>query len=121
LPRGFQLGFSELDGEVRSVAGYRYFDNLFAGRLLYVDDLVTRKQDRSRGFGDQLFDWLGELARKENCNTLELDSGAHEFDAHRFYLRKRMDIESHHFRLALRVSTRGRARAPAALALAVWR
>jgi hypothetical protein len=33
-----------------------------------------------------------------------LDSGVQRFGAHRFYLRRRMDITSHHFALDLRQS-----------------
>ena len=56
---------------------------------------------RSAGYGGQLFDWLVERARAEGCRTLELDSGVQRFDAHRFYLVRRMSIVSHHFRLVL--------------------
>jgi hypothetical protein len=48
-----------------------------------------------------LFDWLVGEARAAGCQSLELDSGVQRFDAHRFYLRNRMAISSHHFRLAL--------------------
>jgi GNAT superfamily N-acetyltransferase len=96
---GYLLAFLEAEGEIRAVAGYRFLESLFAGKNLYVDDLVTRAADRSRGFGGELFDWLVEQARAENCETLELDSGVQRFDAHRFYLLKRMNISSYHFRI----------------------
>ncbi len=98
---GYRLAFLSADGEVRAVAGYRLFDLLFSGRTLYVDDLVTRAADRSAGFGGRLFDWLVAEARRENCRAFTLDSGVQRFDAHRFYLNKRMQIASHHFSLAL--------------------
>jgi GNAT superfamily N-acetyltransferase len=83
------------------VAGYRIYDLLFSGRTLYVDDLVTLAKDRSRGFGGQLVDWLIAEARREKCQELTLDSGVHRFEAHRFYLMKRMKISAHHFTLDL--------------------
>ncbi|CAN5812363.1 MAG: GNAT family N-acetyltransferase [Gemmatimonadetes bacterium] len=98
---GYLLAYLESDGSVRAVAGYRFIDNLYSGRLLYVDDLSTDQAVRSRGHGGRLFDWLGERAREEGCKTLELDSGVQRFDAHRFYLTRRMEIASHHFRLKL--------------------
>ena len=98
---GFLLAYLEDGGEVQAVAGYRYYDNLFTGRVLYVDDLVTGAAGRSKGHGQQLFDWLVAEARAAGCQSLELDSGVQRFDAHRFYLRNRMAISSHHFRLAL--------------------
>jgi GNAT superfamily N-acetyltransferase len=98
---GYLLACLESAGSVCAVAGYRFIDNLYSGRVLYVDDLATDAAVRSRGYGGRLFDWLVERAREERCHTLELDSGVQRFDAHRFYLGKRMVISSHHFRLTL--------------------
>lgn len=101
MREGFRLAYLESDGEVRAAAGYRIYELLFSGRTLYVDDLVTREADRSCGFGGQLFDWLVAEARREKCHAFTLDSGVQRFDAHRFYLMKRMRIASHHFTLGL--------------------
>jgi GNAT superfamily N-acetyltransferase len=98
---GFLLAALEEEGEVRAVAGYRYLDLLHTGRTLYVDDLVTDAEHRSRGHGAALFRWLAEQARLHGCATLTLDSGVQRFEAHRFYLRERMSIVSHHFSLPL--------------------
>lgn len=97
--QGYCLAFVESEGEVRAVAGYRFLESLFSAKNLYVDDLVTRDSDRSRGFGGELLDWLMEVACKNSCESLELDSGVQRFDAHRFYFTKRMSISSYHFRI----------------------
>lgn len=101
MREGFRLVFLECDGEIRAAAGFRIQEMLFSGRTLYVDDLVAREGDRSKGFGGQLFDWLVEEARREECKAFTLDSGVQRHDAHRFYLAKRMSIASHHFALSL--------------------
>ena len=98
---GYLLAFLESENEVCAVAGYRILESLFSGKFLYVDDLVTRDSDRSRGFGGQLLDWLIEQARAQACENLELDSGVQRFDAHRFYFSKRMSISSYHFRIKI--------------------
>ena len=98
---GYQLLFLELDGVVRSVAGFRILNLLFSGRTLYIDDLVTHDSDRSRGLGAALFDWLVAYAKEQGCEYLTLDSGVQRFAAHRFYLKRGMDITSHHFQLKL--------------------
>jgi len=102
MREGFRLAYLESDGEIRAAAGYRIHEMLFSGRTLYVDDLVTRESDRSKGLGGQLFDWLVEEAQREECRALTLDSGVQRHDAHHFYLLKRMKIDSHHFALPLR-------------------
>jgi GNAT superfamily N-acetyltransferase len=98
---GYRMAFLEDESGVRAVAGYRTMESLFAGRFCYVDDLVTDEAGRSLGFGGALFDWLVAEARAAGCAKLELDSGVQRFDAHRFYLTKRMIISSHHFSLEL--------------------
>ena len=69
--------------------------------FMYVDDLVTDAEARSRGYGDALFDWLVNYARTQGCTRLDLDSGVQRFAAHRFYFRKRMHISFYHFALEL--------------------
>ena len=98
---GYRLAFVEAGGEVRSAAGYRIGEYLAWGKILYVDDLVTRTVDHGTGYGSALMDWLIAEARRENCRELHLDSGVQRFGAHRFYLHKGMDITCHHFALRL--------------------
>ena len=90
------------DESVKAVAGFRISECLAWGKFLYVDDLVSKSDERSKGYGGRLFDWLVEYARGEDCEQFHLDSAVHRFDAHRFYLSKRMAIECHHFSLKLK-------------------
>ena len=100
--QGYHLVYLEDEAEVRAVAGYWLRENLAWGRHLYVDDLVAAEARRSRGYGGALFDWLVQQARAADCAALHLDSGVQRFGAHRFYLRRRMDITGHHFALTLK-------------------
>jgi GNAT superfamily N-acetyltransferase len=88
-------------GTVTAVAGYRIGECLAWGKFMYVDDLVTDEASRGMGHGGMLFDWLAKEATRNGCAALHLDSGVQRFDAHRFYLTKRMAITSHHFGLTL--------------------
>ena len=90
------------DGEVKAVAGFRVSECLAWGKFLYVDDLVSKEGERSKGYGGELFDWLVGYAREQGCDQFHLDSGVQRFAAHRFYLIKRMAIEAHHFGLKLK-------------------
>ena len=98
---GYLLAYVESHLAIRSVAGFRYSENLAYGKFMYVDDFVTNSDDRSQGFGKLLFDWLVAAAREQGCGVLALDSGVQRFGAHRFYLDNRMSIMSHHFTLRL--------------------
>ena len=79
------------------VAGWRLVRTTFAGRKLYVDDLVTEAAGRSKGVGKALIADLERRAREAGCSVLDLDSGVHRFDAHRFYHREGLTISAHHF------------------------
>ena len=94
---GYQLVYLQDDTNVVAVAGYRIAINLFMGKHLYVDELVTSKDHRSRGSGERLIDWLRELAIAENCSHLHLDSGTHRGRAHKFYFEQGFTIASYHF------------------------
>jgi GNAT superfamily N-acetyltransferase len=98
---GYNLAYLT-DGEVKAVAGFRISECLAWGKFLYVDDLVSKSGDRSKGYGGDLFDWLVRYAKEEGCDQFHLDSGVQRFAAHRFYLNKRMAIECHHFGLKLK-------------------
>jgi GNAT superfamily N-acetyltransferase len=86
-----------VDSEVRAVAGYREMEMFATGRILYVDDLVTDSEHRSRGYGKSLLRWLLEEARRRGCAYLELDSGLKRLDAHRFYRRHGLEEVALHF------------------------
>jgi len=94
---GYRLAYVEDDGVVVAAAGYRIHTTLFMGKNLYVDDLVTSQDCRSKGFGKMLIDWLRDRALENDCQYLHLDSGTQRHRAHRFYLREGMDIASFHF------------------------
>src|ERR1700760_3127008 len=59
----WRLAFIEDGGEVVAVPGFRLLECLSSGKTLYVDDLVTREDRRSKGHGEALMRWLEETAR----------------------------------------------------------
>jgi GNAT superfamily N-acetyltransferase len=96
---GYRVAYVESDGEVLCVAGFVVATKLAWGKHLYVDDLVTAERHRSKGAGAAMVAWLKSQARSLGCTQLHLDSGVQRFSAHRFYLRERFAISSHHFSL----------------------
>ena len=98
---GYQLAYIGDEGEVVAVAGFRLGLNLAWGRFLYVDDLITLPQQRSKGYGKQLLQWLHGYALEHGCEQLHLDSGVQRLEAHRFYLREGMTKASYHFTISL--------------------
>jgi hypothetical protein len=56
MPDGYRLACVEASGQVTSVAGYRITRNLIYGKFLYVDDLVTRADQKRNGHAGQLIE-----------------------------------------------------------------
>jgi len=98
----YKIAFLKEDKQVKSVATIRVSDNLAWGKYLYIDDFVTLSTERSKGYGDRLFNWIVNYAKTFSCDQLHLDSGVQRFDAHRFYLKNSMNITSHHFGIKLK-------------------
>ena len=96
-PEGYRVAAVFEDDECRAVAGYRLMHNLVSGYHIYVDDLVTGERWRSHGYGRELNDYLVDVARREGCASVQLDSATYRRDAHRFYFRERYSIWSFHF------------------------
>lgn len=99
--QGFRATALYLDDVPRAFAGWRVLEFLAVGKHIYVDDLVTDAATRSQGHGKSLLDWLKAEAVRLGCVRLQLDSGTHRKDAHAFYLREGLRIESFHFGIVL--------------------
>ncbi|MFN7808943.1 MAG: GNAT family N-acetyltransferase [Pseudanabaena sp.] len=87
------------NGEIKSVAGFRFCEFLAWGKILYIDDLSTLESARGNGFAGTLLNWLIEHAKSVGCNAVHLDSGYARHTAHRLYLQKGFRLSSHHFAL----------------------
>ena len=97
---GYQVAYVEQAGAVLCVAGFVVGEKLAWGKHIYIDDLVTDGEHRSRGAGRAMLDWLKAFAREQGCEQMHLDSGVQRFPAHKFYLREGFCIASHHFSIA---------------------
>jgi GNAT superfamily N-acetyltransferase len=97
-PQGLRFtALYDPEGRCVAVAGWRVMATTVLGRKLYVDDLVTADEARSRGCGHALLEELEGRARAEDCAAIDLDSATWRTEAHRFYMRERLSITSFHF------------------------
>jgi GNAT superfamily N-acetyltransferase len=87
--------------QVFGVAVWRATENTFSGRYLYVDDLVTDADTRSRGVGKALLARCEAIARELSCADLVLDSGVQREQAHKFYFREGLTISAFNFKKPL--------------------
>ncbi|MDA3798377.1 MAG: GNAT family N-acetyltransferase [Kiritimatiellae bacterium] len=94
---GLRISFLEDNDKVCAVAGYHITSNFHMGRYMYIDDLCTTATARSKGYGEQMLNWLKSEARNEKCNVFTLDSGTFRKRAHKFYFQQGLTIECFHF------------------------
>ena len=97
MDEGYILAYLSDDSEVKAVAGFKEQKNLFLGKHLYIEDLVTDKKYRSNGYGRQMIEWLANRGKENGCSVIHLDSGVQRHEAHKFYLNQDMKIICYHF------------------------
>jgi len=102
IQEGYYLAYIQEDGQVKSLAGFRFLEFLAWGKVLYIDDLVSDTLNRKNGYGGKLLKWVINEAKKAKCNQVHLDSGPQRHDAHRLYLNHGFKIIGHHFALDLK-------------------
>ncbi|ELY57734.1 GNAT family N-acetyltransferase [Natronolimnohabitans innermongolicus] len=99
---GYRLFGLFSDGELAALAGATILTNMYYGRHLWVYDLVTDPDHRSKGYGARFFRYLVEWAEKRGCETVALSSGLQRERAHRFYEeRTELEKDAHVFTLDL--------------------
>ena len=94
---GYKLVYVSDEDKVVSVAGYRIFSMLYCGKMLYIDDLSTLDSHRGKGYASILLNYLSEIAKKENCKSMQLDSGHVRTTAHKLYFKENFIISAFHF------------------------
>ncbi|MCA9770833.1 MAG: GNAT family N-acetyltransferase [Myxococcales bacterium] len=99
---GYRLYGAWEGARVVGAMGLRPVDNLAFGFHLYVDDLVVRETDRSRGVGEAMIRFAEQLARGWGAGFLRLDSGFARTRAHAFYERIGLPKVGYGFRVGLR-------------------
>lgn len=76
------------DNEIVAVTGFKPMITLYYGRFVWVCDLVTDENSRSKGYGKQLLTYVHDWARENNYENVALSSGLQRKDGHRFYEEK---------------------------------
>lgn len=85
---GYTLVAIERGAQVVALMGYRVLTDFVHGRHLYIDDLVTTKDQRSAGHGARLLKYAEEQARRLDCVGLRLCTGIDNEAGRRFYERE---------------------------------
>jgi GNAT superfamily N-acetyltransferase len=70
----------------------------YCGKYMYINNFVVDNNQRGKGVGSQVMEWLEEEAKRLNCKAVVLDSYVTNSAAHKFYFGKGYIISNFHFK-----------------------
>jgi GNAT superfamily N-acetyltransferase len=99
MKSGFRLVYIPNDNHsgAAAIAGFRIYEMLRTGTMIYIDDLFTSPLEREKGFASALLKHIDDIAVENGIRTVHLDSGHTLHPAHRLYLNKGYVLAAHHF------------------------
>lgn len=74
--------------QIVAVVGFKPMITLYYGRFVWVCDLVTDVNQRSKGYGERLLTYVHNWAEENGYKSVALSSGMQRLEAHRFYENK---------------------------------
>ena len=93
---GYTLAAIFEEDQAAACIGYRVMTTLSWGKILYIDDLITRDPFRKKGYGGKLLDHAIDEAKTLGCTQVHLDTGFTRHAAHRVYLNRGFQLNCHH-------------------------
>lgn len=88
--------------EVVACISFRMLTMLARGKILYIDDLITKAKHRQKGYGKSLLDHVIQIAKNNLCGQIHLDTGYARHEAHCLYLNHGFKFDCHHLALHLK-------------------
>jgi len=73
------------DEKLITYAGVAIQTNLYHKRHLFVYDFVTDKDERNKGYGKKMLEYLEDYSRIAMCENIVLSSSFSKEQAHQFY------------------------------------
>lgn len=98
---GYEIIAIKEGEELVACIGFRVLTTLAWGKILYIDDLITKEKKRGKGYGKILLDHVVQIARERLCKEVHLDTGYARHAAHKVYLKQGFEFNCHHLALKL--------------------
>ena len=81
-----ELYCAEIDNKVIGFCSYAIVNNFWQeGYIAYIYSMIVDEELRGKGIGTELLKKTFETAKLKGCKKIELDSGFHREQAHKFY------------------------------------
>jgi GNAT superfamily N-acetyltransferase len=93
---GYKVIGKYVNNKLVAILGYRMLYKFAFGKYIYIDDLITLHEYRSRGYGYQLIKWIKIESKKAGYNQIHLDMNINNHLALKFYLNNGFQARAHH-------------------------
>ncbi|TKC19000.1 GNAT family N-acetyltransferase [Robertmurraya kyonggiensis] len=74
--------------KIVAATGFMPMITLYNGKFIWVCDLVTDSESRSKGYGEALLNYVHSWSKENGYDIVSLSSGLQRTNAHRFYENK---------------------------------
>lgn len=101
---GYEIIAAYEQEEVVACIGLRFLTTLAWGKILYIDDLITKEKAGSKGYSKILLDYAQQIAKEKLCKEIHLDTGYARHVAHKVYPKQGFEFNCHHLALKLTAS-----------------
>lgn len=82
---GYKLAALYENEKIVAVTGFMPMITLYNGKFIWICDLVTDSENRSKGYGKSLLIYVHQWAKENGYSIVSLSSGLQRVNAHRFY------------------------------------
>lgn len=97
LPHNYRQVVAFNGSQAVGLSGIWIGHKLWCEKYLELDNVVVHTDYRSKGVGTQLYQYIEELAKEEQCSMVALDSYTTNFAAHKFFYNHGMVPKGFHF------------------------
>jgi GNAT superfamily N-acetyltransferase len=74
--------------KILGTSGFWTGARFWCGKYIEPDNVVVDQNQRSRGIGKLLMQWIESEARRQKCDIVMMDAYTHNTESHRFYYRE---------------------------------
>ena len=78
------------------ISGYWILHKVYAGKHIEPDNVIIHPDYRNKKLGEKLLEWIHDLARKENCNTSEINCFSINHAGYKFWINQGYEIIGFH-------------------------
>jgi GNAT superfamily N-acetyltransferase len=97
IPMGYRCIGAYKGDELIGVSGFWVMSQFYCRKSMRIDNFIVDKENRGKGIGKLMLNWIQAEGKKLGCTQTVLDSLTGNVQSHRFYFREGFSIIGFHF------------------------